>query len=343
MEKIKQDKMEITIKELIVLIFTNSKTIAKMTFAAVIITAILLFFVIPPIYETETKFFINISEDVVTEVGLYHYPSNHIHDYSENLLSEEVVNETIKTLNLDFKYDEFVKSLVIINDTDSSVMKVRFRSEDYEKNSIILDKHVSNFFKYINSNLRKDAIGKFINEKNVKVVSETDNIKTSTLKLNETKLLLENTPRVITLQKSLISDLEYATIYANSKSMNLGELFDDMMVEEVVNSNYVTLETQINDLKKSISNSEIEVERLSNEIEYMKTELNRMVKEDIFTANENNFLKTIEISNQVISHATVFKNKVFPNRGLILGVTSVLYLLAATFIVLIGHYWKKSM
>ena len=102
-----QDEIEISLRELIEIPLRYKWSIALITLVAVLTTAVAVFFVVPPIYQAESKLIVAdfkpstkvTSTDLVA--GLPIYPDFTIDSYREQLKNPEVISKALADLSLD--------------------------------------------------------------------------------------------------------------------------------------------------------------------------------------------------------------------------------------------------
>ena len=108
--------------------------IASLTILAIIITGLISYFVLTPVYESSTEFLVNqspaeegelINQNIETDLQL-------IKTYSGIIKSPVVLDQVVDELNLDMTTDELIENMTISNDEQSKIVNIWVQHQDPE-------------------------------------------------------------------------------------------------------------------------------------------------------------------------------------------------------------------
>lgn len=148
------EEQVISIEEILEALMKRWKMIALITIIATVISGVLSFFVIDPVYEASTKVFIGKEEN--SEEG---YNSNDIQmyqkllkTYAEAIKTRDLIDEAIKASKYDLEVNQVSAGLTVTPVTDTQILEIRYQSLDPKEAEVIL-KAVSNEFIKISKEL----------------------------------------------------------------------------------------------------------------------------------------------------------------------------------------------
>ncbi len=337
---------EISLKELIETILKGWKFIVGVTILCTLIAVVYVLFIAEEVYEAKAELLINIPESVQTEYGEYKYMTTNVKDYSDLFKNKLVLEETKNQFGLDdVTVEGFAGRFNVLKKEkgeESNIVKVTFKGS--EKNSLaeILDAHIVNYKKLLNYNIRKLAIDKFINSKNIAIENNKKNLEFNRNDLKNTEELLKDIPETLKLQKALTDDSEISSKYANKKDIDVSDLADNMVVEEVLNSDYVSTASKINDLKISINTLREEIVLYEGDIKKLE-EANEIISlSGVFGDYEIKSLEILDTPIEQLTPARTSDNIVSPKRNIIIAVVFILSVMLSTFMVLFKAYWVNN-
>lgn len=121
--------------------------IVAITLAATLVSGVLSFFVIDPIYEASTKVFIGKDESDNAA-----YSSNDIQmyqkllqTYAEAIKTKDLVGRAISNLSYDLEEKDVVDSLTVTPVTDTQILQIKYKSKDPQEAKDVL-KNVTDEF-----------------------------------------------------------------------------------------------------------------------------------------------------------------------------------------------------
>lgn len=138
---------EISIYEIFEALKKRWLLIVSITLVATLISIILNFFVIKPVYETSTKVFIGKEEN-----NLEGYNSNDIQmyqkllqTYAETIKTKEVIKAAINNVNADLTVKGIKESLVITPVSDTQILQIKYENKNPEIAKEILENITNEF------------------------------------------------------------------------------------------------------------------------------------------------------------------------------------------------------
>lgn len=138
---------EINIYEIFEVLKKRWLLIVSITLVATLISIILNFFIIKPVYETSTKVFIGKEEN-----NLEGYNSNDIQmyqkllqTYAETIKTKEVIKAAINNVNADLTVKGIKESLVITPVSDTQILQIKYENKNPEIAKEILENITNEF------------------------------------------------------------------------------------------------------------------------------------------------------------------------------------------------------
>ncbi len=158
----------ISLQEIYEVIKKRFMLIITCTLLAVLIAAVVSFFVLTPIYESSSQFIVNSSEQESSEnmqidQGSIRTNVELINTYNVIITSSAILQEVIDTLNLDYQTDKLADKITVSSEEDSQVVKVAVKDADPHLATSIANTTVAVF---------QEQIVDLMNVDNVKVLSE---------------------------------------------------------------------------------------------------------------------------------------------------------------------------
>lgn len=109
--------------------------IVTITVAATLISGVLSFFVIDPVYETSTKLFIGKEESDeaaynTNDIQMY---QKLLQTYAQAIKTKDLVGRAINELDYDLEAASVVSSLTVTPVTDTQILQIKYQSKDPEE------------------------------------------------------------------------------------------------------------------------------------------------------------------------------------------------------------------
>lgn len=345
----KRYEEEITLKEIILTLVKEKKIIMATTSFFTILSIVISFFILQPIYESSTSFVMTIPESVQTKVGTYNYITTSYSDYLPLLKDQRVLNMTIESLDLDIDPTNLGKRIeYTLPDSRDGLKRgiiLKVSGANKEENTLIANKHIKNYIEFLNIDFKKKAIDQFVRDYDVALELVERNIEVTEKKLRDSEALIGEVDKVITLQKTLSSNPEVAAKYAENKGVNVKDLTTDMLYDEVISPNYLSLESSILSYKKSLFDFEIEKERLTDLLKELENE--KKALEYYYSTGDKSNLREdyVEVFNskiQVMSPAVSPLGPISPQKSMNIIIGLILGIIIGIFASIFKGYWNRD-
>lgn len=339
------DYDEISLKELILSIWSERKLIALVLTVTVILAGIYTFVIASPQYETTSALIIKKPVESSTPYGTYIFPSENINDYIQFIYSNEISDRIIAKHNLDMSNKSFKNMITITQDKDANRFQVVVKHEDPEMAYQINNDLINQYVDSLRLTYKKQALESFIFDYQSQIESLNNSIEYKEAILTETSALLSTMEPVITLQKMLSSDPIAAAAYAERKNLDLASLSDDIMTEEVINDSYFNVEAQLVNTEVELITLRQDLKNKNKLLGELNTEL-ESYNSLIGTENESQLLNgKLDVMAQnvfVTSKPYQPTNPVAPRKALNMAIGLVLGMMLGVFLGLFKAYWKNS-
>ena len=121
--------------------------IVAITLAATIVSGIITFFVIDPVYETSTKVFVGKEENDeaaynTNDIQMY---QKLLQTYAQTIKTKDLVSRAISSLSYDLEASSVVGGLTVNPITDTQILQIKYQSKDPEEAKAVL-KNVTDEF-----------------------------------------------------------------------------------------------------------------------------------------------------------------------------------------------------
>ncbi len=343
-ERVYED--EISLKELIMVLLNNWKLIVVITLIGAILGGLYGFVIADPSYESKMEGTISIPEGVETKYGNYPLPSQNVLDYLSLIKSNRVLSQTINALNLDTSIEGLGKLISINNEKDSSVFSFVVTAGSPEDAQILIETLTQYFVEEVNILYKEKAIDYFQRSYFVENQSYEESELRLRRDLENTKNLMATVEPTITLKKLVLDDPLYAANLAAERSLNLGELSEEMMLEEVVNPHYENLQGKLISLNQQLDELQLSKERTERYLAELETEEANLLSyrrgSDVSTMTDG-LLEVMQSQVLVNERASLPESPVAPRKMLILVIALVLGGMIGIFVAFFKAYWHNEM
>lgn len=155
----------ISLKELMQTIRKRLRLILSITFIAVLITGVISYFVLTPVYQASTQLLVNQSKGQQTPYQYNEVQTNLqlINTYNVIIKSPAILEEVIKDLDLHMTVNELVSKITVQNETNSQVVNLSVTDPNPAKAAEIANKIAEVF---------KTQIVKIMSVDNVSILSK---------------------------------------------------------------------------------------------------------------------------------------------------------------------------
>lgn len=148
------EEQVISIEEIFEALKKRWKMIALITILATVISGVLSFFVIDPVYEASTKVFIGKeenSEESYSSSDIQMYQKL-LKTYAEAIKTRDLIDSAIKESKYDLTVGQVSSGLTVTPVADTQILQIKYQSKDPKEAEVIL-KSISNEFIKISKEL----------------------------------------------------------------------------------------------------------------------------------------------------------------------------------------------
>lgn len=336
---IQQYEDEINLRELIMVLWKQKLMIISVTLIIAILAALFSKFIISPVFETNLNIVISMPDTYITRFGEYKLPISTNGEYIRLIKSNDVIVNTIK----DMEYDTKVVSVQDLKDRitigeisiNASTVQNSFSITASAKNpeeSLKLAQHLyQNYIDFMDVMMKDRAVSFYYNDFAVQTESLENELNKTREILAKNEELLAKTPETIN-QEAAASEL-------------INDTTNFVVLENIINPNYTTLEASIIENKQMIFDLESSIELYKGYMEELEVEqaaLDKYYHSGKTGKIEASIMDVVEVSIYQPSEPVAPTHKSSPStlRNTVIG--GVLGGMLSVLIVLFKAYWKKE-
>lgn len=316
---------EISIVELIKMLWKKKGIIIVVTIAAFILALLTCKFIIKPTYSAQSSILVKTSSDNPTPYSLT--------PFIEQAKSDVIINRTINNLKLDTK--EFtpqgIKNSLTITNATSNLAVLNVKGSNQGLITDIVNNLTGELASIIETSDRSDRI---INYKKQLIEAE-DKLQQTESELAQAKQELVNTPKILTTKKSILENPYLSSLF-DGRGNNLE------FINEEINQVYLDINNKITDLSISISKMNSEVATVKERINSNETEIDNLNKSSKYL-DKSVIRSTDGMFTLMITPAIEPKQKISPNTLLSSLIAGIAGALLSTLIVMVQWFWKKQL
>lgn len=334
-------KDEISLKELILVIWNRKITIISITIVLALLAGLITKFATSPVYDTKLNIIISMPENFQTRYGEYKLPLTTNEQYIRLFTSNDVLVRTIEELNLtdEMKVDNLRSKISINNSASnaqtSNTFEVKVSANNPEASLELAETLYNNYIKFLDIMIKEQVVNYFYNKYTVELISLENSIEMENELLKSNEELLAQTKMELSSIKSDLGILN-----------RLGEDSVYTVPVDTINPNYIMIETDIINNKQTINSlsttinmnqkyiEELEVQKHAIE-KYYETGKTNGLSLDLTSAIESNvYMPSLPVAPLYKTGPSTIKNTAIGGvLGGMLGIT----------IALFQWYWKKEM
>ncbi len=328
---------EIDIRELVLVLWKKKFQIISVALVIAIITGLISFFLISPVYHVDMRMVLNMPESYNTKYGGYALPIRSNEEYLNMLTSNDVLKGTIEDMEYDDITIEDIRKRVSIDidnqNNTQNVFLVKVSANDPEDAKKLADSLYDNYTEFINVITIEGALEYYINSYSVQQETLKVSLETKKNSLEKNEELLAETPATIN-QKAVLEELE-----------NQGSVNDFIVLERIVNPNYTAIESNIVEDKQSINSIENSLKIIEDNLQELN--ITRDLLEEYYVSNSYDDLSTntVNLANLSISLPSkpiVPSQKTSPSNGRNVIIAGVLGGMLGVIVVLSQWWWKNG-
>lgn len=259
---------EVDLRILIMLIWKKKVLIIGITLITAIISIIFTLFVLKPVYNAQMNIVLNMPDAFHTKYGDYTLPITTNQQYMNLFFSNDVLLDTINDMDYSKKGItlENLRDRISINidnkDLTQNIYNVSVSAGDPEEAKQLASTLFYNFTKFLDIITTNGAIDYYENSFSVSLSSSEVSLKITQELLHKNEALLEEMPQTIN-QKQAMDEVD-------------ANVNDFVVLENIVNPNYLLIEADIIENKQSINSIKDSMKNYQKNLEelnYIKNDL----------------------------------------------------------------------
>jgi len=325
---------EISLREIIETLWKGKVMIAAVTLAAVLVAAVISWFVLDPTYEVSA--YVRVDESSADNKNL------NLNSIAQTATSDISLNRVIMKLELDpnqYSISSLKNSIKTEVPQGTNVMRVKVTGtnpDDITRIANLLAMEIA-----MRSEIT-DRSGKIV--KYNQRLEELENlIALVQSEIKETEAQLASTPETLVTRKTVADD-PYLQSIINEEQGNARQNGALELVTEEVNPVYTTLKGRLADKQIELSKLQSEQQSLKDHIDKHQSEIaaleDQILNDRLYSTSSQRFLGGE--SPVFVSSAIVPTVPVGPNKVLNVAIAFVIGLMIGVMAVFIRHYWKTS-
>lgn len=338
MEKRVLQQDEISLKELIRVMLNGKILIALITVGALTLSAFYTFFIASPSYESSALFSVNFRDSVVTPYGDYLIPFQTMDEYTSMVIKPETINRTLVQLDT-ISYNRIKSSISVVKVQGTNMFRLTATASSPELAYEIANTHAQSCLRQFNHTLGNMALADFSNSFSTQIKKDTRDLESNKIDIENTLQLLANTEKAISLENALLSQKEYALIYAAEGALDLSKIKGDRIITQELNPSYLALLERITALEIERNTLERNIEQATKFLEELKMERESLLQTMDYTYDDP--FQSINTLVTIISHPEAEAQKIGPKNALNLAIGLVLGLMLGGFVTLFKAYWDE--
>lgn len=340
-KKAEQYEEEISLKELFMALWRQKLIIISTTLITAILTGIVSVFFINPVYNSRLNIIINMPDTYHTRFGDYQLPITSNSEYINLITSNDVLIDTINDMGFDTNVITIeglrkrinISSPSVATNNEQNSFYISVSANNPEEAKELAQTLFENYTEFIDVLTIKGAINYYRNQFTTALKSLEVSLKSTEKILAKNEELLAETPQTIN-QGEAMDEV--------SGNTNISEY---IILENIINTNYIEIEKDIVENKQSINSME-NSKRVYNE--YL-IELDNIQKplDTYYTTGDikelADFAVNITTTNIYLpSQPIVPSNKVSPNNAMNVVIGTVLGGMLGVLVALVKEYWFKK-
>ncbi|NLD23354.1 MAG: hypothetical protein GX670_03885 [Bacteroidales bacterium] len=321
---------EISLKELILVLWNKKTLIAVIAAIALAVSAFYTFVLAKATYESSAIFTVNMKESVVTPYGLYSIPFITTEEFTSLLTRSETLQKTQAKLVFDITINKLRNSIRPVN-IKGNMFKLIVKASSPEKAYDIARIHAQSYLDQVTYTLAGIAVDELYNTFSAQIKKDQKELEANEIDLQNALELLKETDKTITLENAVISQAEYALIHASNGEVSLDKIKGDKIITQELNPSYLVLLERVTNLvvqrdmlQRSIDQASLFQQELLEE----KSRLLNDADSDNHLARSFNGLITIISGSEVaqkVSPGYVFNMAIGFVAGIILGIFAAMF------------------
>jgi succinoglycan biosynthesis transport protein ExoP len=306
---------EISLREIIEVIWNGKWIIVLVTAIAMLLSGLLSFFILNPVYEARTTL-------MVSNEKLPEHPSPpSIQTFVEQVKNHSIMSRTIDQLGLsqqEISINDLREKINVNIVKDTNLIRIVVSDKDPKLASDIANAVTLHFVDFMTNQAREQLVNSAEH-----VIDQIDlELKVNLGALKQVNEELANTPEILVTNKSLSEDAFLHSIVTENQNQSNAETGQLQMRSEATNPVYISLQ-------QSAANLNVDISKLENK----KNELDEKIKTNQLMVQE---------SIGLVSRAIEPEKPVGPKKKINVAIAGMVGGMTSLLIVFFLHYWRTS-
>ena len=330
---------EIDLRELIMALWRNKYIILSIALIAAILTGLYSMFMISPVYKTRLDIVINMPEQYSTRFGEYTLPLTTNEQYINLITSNQVLINTIRDLDGEGSLSvEGLRNRISIqkpsSKEDQNSFTVMVSAGSPEQSLQLAQTLFDNYIKFVDIMTMERAIEHYYNKFSTDLISLEISLKSRRELLAKNEELLAMTPQTIN-QKEVMDEIQESA---------LGSV-DFVVMENIINPNYLEIEKQIITIKQEIYAIEDSINRNNEYLEQLEEE-KKLIEQYYETGDEDRIRPSltgvVETNIYLPSQPVVPSRKSGPSTSRNVAIGLVIGLMLGFITAYVREFWLRN-
>lgn len=331
---------EISLQDLFTALWRQKLLIIITTVLAGLITGIISVFAITPVYHAKLNIIINMPEIHQTKYGEYSLPITTNEQYINLITSNDILKNTIEDMGYD-PLETTIESLrdrITIVKTDSkntiqNSFEIRLASDNPEEARRFAQVLYNNYIEFLDVFIAEGATKYFTDYYMVQLKSLQVQLETDQELLAKNIDLLDNTPKTIN-QKEAMDE-----VVSSDKTSSF------IVMENVVNPNYLELELDVIRLKQAINSTQNTIDLYNTylaELDAKYNEISMYYETGEFKELSSNIVRITKSNIYLPSDPVSPNKKTSPSNSRNVIIATILGAMVSVLIGLVREFWFKK-
>lgn len=307
-----QVKKDISFKDIFDVLWSQKITIICITLIISILAGIYSMFILEPVYQTKLNIIIKMPEIYHTQYGDYTMPLTSNQQYINLIKSNDVLNNTIIDMGDQsdkMDIEDLGKRIYVATTTSEELQnsfEVVVEANEPDAAKQLAQVLYENYTEFLDSLILEGAIDSYIDTYTITLRSLETELNTNREILKKNEKLLTETPQTIN-QKNAMDEV-----------LNQANTSDFIVLEDVINSNYVKIENDIIINKQKIyeiENSITTNNSYLDELNKLKNDLMNSSDKEKFVQSQSSLVSVIKTNVYLPSLPVAPSQKTSPSNS----------------------------
>lgn len=331
---------EIDLRELIMALWKKKKMIVALTLICAILVGLVSMFVMSPVYDTKLNIVISMPEVYHTGYGEYTLPITSNDQYINLITSNNVLINTITDMDYkDVSVEDLRKRIDIdkgtaTTNTNQNSFTINVSADNPEESLKLAQTLFDNYMEFMDVMTKERVVDYYLGYFDVELRAKQNFLDIENDKVKKNEELLLNTPKTI---DGIKSNVEIET--------QLNENSDYVVPIDIVNPNYIKVESEITQSKQEINETLSTMQKYEDYLEELNAE-KQAIASYYETGREvklaSNIASVVDNSVYLPSPPVAPTQKTSPSNAMNTVIGAVVGLMIGVIAALVKEYWVKD-